>query len=245
MHLKNIGAILPSLLLALSFAVTPVAAASGVTLEWDPNTEPNVAGYKVLYGFSCRNYRYTVDAGNSTRLTITGLQPGTTYHFAVMAYGVEGEQSDYSDEVIYTPEAAPVAASASRGDLPGGVARTPAGAPVQTHARPSDLPDNAARSPAAASASGCSYVLWPAGTAFSASGGTGTVIVSTAAGCSWTASTSASWLAIASKSSGKGPGVVRYTVSSVKEGVSRAATVTVAGKTFIVNQTARYRIGGK
>ena len=37
-----------------------------VTIEWDPNTEPDLAGYKVYYGNISGNYDYEFDAGNNT-----------------------------------------------------------------------------------------------------------------------------------------------------------------------------------
>lgn len=217
MNIKIFGKALSSILLVLCLTITPVAVASNVTFAWDPISDPQVAGYKVVYGFSSRNYQYNVDAGNSTSLVISGLQSGTTYYFAAVVYSTDGQQSDYSDEIIYTPATASDSQQSAHSDK---VIYTPATAPAPT----------------------CSFVIWPTSQSFSASGGTGTVIVSTMAGCSWTVSASASWMTLASRISGIGPGIVRYTVSSAMAGVSRAATITVAGKTFIVNQTARYRI---
>jgi hypothetical protein len=88
-------------------ALIPAALGSNVTLAWDPNSEPTVAGYKVVYGLSSRNYAYTVDVGISTSLSISGLQPGTTYYFAALAYDTIGQQSGYSNEVSYLPPVAP------------------------------------------------------------------------------------------------------------------------------------------
>jgi len=72
-----------------------------VTLVWDPNTEKNVAGYRLHYGFETRKYIYDIDVGDQTSYMITGLDPGTTVFFAATAYDIYGNKSDYSEELAY------------------------------------------------------------------------------------------------------------------------------------------------
>jgi hypothetical protein len=72
-----------------------------VTLAWDPNTEADLAGYRVYYGTSSRDYGVTLDVGNWTSCTIGGLQQGKTYYFAVTAYDTVGNESDFSEEVSW------------------------------------------------------------------------------------------------------------------------------------------------
>jgi hypothetical protein len=189
-------AIVLSVFLYFCPAMIPAALGSNVTLAWDPNSEAAVAGYKVVYGLSSRNYTYTVDVGISTSLSISGLQPGTTYYFAALAYDTTGQQSDYSNEVSYMPPVAP----------------------------------------------SCSFAISPKSQSFSSSGGTGSVSVTTSAGCQWTTSNSASWVTIRSGKSGSGTGRVSYTVSATRGATSRAASLTIAGQSFIVNQSNRYRL---
>ena len=43
-----------------------------------------------------------VDVGNVTTYTVTGLADGATYYFAVTAYDSVGNESGYSNEVVYT-----------------------------------------------------------------------------------------------------------------------------------------------
>jgi hypothetical protein len=88
-------------------ALIPAALGANVTVAWDPNQEPTVAGYKVVYGPASRSYSYTVDVGLSTSLSISGLQPGTTYYFAALAYNATGQQSAYSNEISYMPPVTP------------------------------------------------------------------------------------------------------------------------------------------
>ena len=73
-----------------------------ITLAWDPNTEPDLEGYKCYYGLNSMEYINTVFVGNNTVCTVTGLTPGETYYFAVTAYDIVGLESDYSEEIIYT-----------------------------------------------------------------------------------------------------------------------------------------------
>jgi type IV pilus assembly protein PilY1 len=73
-----------------------------VTLAWDPNTEPDLAGYIIYYGHESRNYLYFINVGNQLSCTIADLQPGETYYFSATAYNTSGAESDYSIEVIYS-----------------------------------------------------------------------------------------------------------------------------------------------
>ena len=81
---------------------TAVAEAATVTLEWDPNTEPELAGYKIYWGTSSGNYTSSKDVGNTTTCTITGLDEGKTYYFAATAYDASSNESDYSDQISIT-----------------------------------------------------------------------------------------------------------------------------------------------
>jgi hypothetical protein len=79
------------------------AGAGTVELAWDPNQEPDVAGYIVFYGTSSRQYTGSVDVGNKTFFQFAEPDPGSRYYFAVRAYTVSGSQSDLSAE-ISTPD---------------------------------------------------------------------------------------------------------------------------------------------
>jgi hypothetical protein len=77
------------------------AMAADVSLAWDPSISPNISGYKVYVGTSSRTYNAPVVIGNQTAYTVTGLTSGT-YYFAVTAFDVDGNESDYSNEVSTT-----------------------------------------------------------------------------------------------------------------------------------------------
>ncbi|HZJ16051.1 MAG TPA: Ig-like domain-containing protein, partial [Chthoniobacteraceae bacterium] len=90
------------LFLAAVAGVLPGRAAQSVTLAWNPNSETNLAGYKLYYGTSSRNYSGYVPVGSATTTgTVPNLQDGLTYFFAVTAYCTDGMESDYSGEVSY------------------------------------------------------------------------------------------------------------------------------------------------
>ena len=75
------------------------AHAADVTLAWDANTDP-VAGYRLYYGHASRSYQNSVDVGNVTMYTWSGLAEGRTYYFAVTAYNSSNVESAYSAELV-------------------------------------------------------------------------------------------------------------------------------------------------
>ena len=87
------------LILLFPLALIPTSWAMDITLAWDPNTEPDLAGYRIYYGTSSRNYISSIDVGNVTRYTIANLDPRFTYYFAVTAYDIYNNESDFSNEV--------------------------------------------------------------------------------------------------------------------------------------------------
>ena len=78
-----------------------------------------------------------------------------------------------------------------------------------------------------AAVSGCTYTLSPNQT-FQAAAGTGTVTVTAAAGCAWTAVSSASWLTVTTGAAGTSNGTVGFGVAA-NTGAARNATITVGG----------------
>ena len=61
--------ILVSTLVLMLSLVARAAHAQSITLQWDPNTEADVAGYWVYIGNAPGNYTSTVDVGNVTSYT--------------------------------------------------------------------------------------------------------------------------------------------------------------------------------
>ncbi|MGE5258115.1 MAG: fibronectin type III domain-containing protein [Hyphomicrobiales bacterium] len=77
------------------------AFAAQVTLAWDPNTESDLAGYRVHFGTTSNSYSVHIDVHNVTTYTVTGLTDGQTYYFAATAYDTAGNESGYSNSVSY------------------------------------------------------------------------------------------------------------------------------------------------
>ncbi len=81
----------------------------------------------------------------------------------------------------------------------------------------------------------CSYTLSSTDQSSSAAGGTGTVGVTTAGGCGWTAESQAAWISVTSGAAGSGNGSVQLAIAP-NAGAQRVGTVTIAGHTFTVTQ---------
>jgi hypothetical protein len=58
----------------------------------------DLAGYKIYYGTTSGTYTTSIDVGNVTNYTLTGLTPGLTYYIAVTAYDKARDESGYSNE---------------------------------------------------------------------------------------------------------------------------------------------------
>lgn len=84
-------------------------------------------------------------------------------------------------------------------------------------------------------ANGCTYTLSSTNTTAISGSSSGTVSVTAAVGCAWTATSHDNWLGILSGSSGAGTGAVSYTIAP-NPGPVRTGTLTIAGQTFTVTQ---------
>src|SRR5436190_4438290 len=83
----------------------------------------------------------------------------------------------------------------------------------------------------------CVFTLTPASQSMSYNGDSGTFDVSVGGWCSWTATSSASWLTVTGGGSGAGGGTVSVSAAA-NSGGARSATVTVGGQAFTANQSA-------
>ena len=85
--------------------------------------------------------------------------------------------------------------------------------------------------------SGCTYSLSRNGDSLDEDAQTPPdITVNTVAGCTWTATSNASWITIEQGASGTGPGTVRYRVTKNNGSNPRTGTITIAGRTFTVVQ---------
>jgi hypothetical protein len=72
-----------------------------ITLEWDPATGSNLAGYKLYVGTASGVYGRSINAGLATSCTVNDLLGGHTYYFAATACATSGAESGKSNQVMY------------------------------------------------------------------------------------------------------------------------------------------------
>ena len=80
------------------------SSVGSISLAWDPNTESDLAGYKVHYGTASRVYSQSINVGKVTTYTLSGLTKGNTYFLVATAYDTSNNESGYSNEVSGVPE---------------------------------------------------------------------------------------------------------------------------------------------
>ena len=119
----------------LAFVQVASATAGTVRLYWDANTEPDLAGYVLVWGAARGVYSQslTVPATVVTQ-EVTGVPDGTWY-FAIRAFNASGLQSSLSNEVTVTVgQSAPTVTSFSPalGPVAGGTPVTITGTNFQS-----------------------------------------------------------------------------------------------------------------
>jgi len=73
--------------------------AGDLKVTWQPNTEPDLAGYFVYYGTKARPQANRLDVGRQTQYLIQNLSAGETYYLSVTAVDKAGNES-VSSELI-------------------------------------------------------------------------------------------------------------------------------------------------
>ena len=114
------------LLMVMFLAWCTPTYALDVTLQWDANTEADLAGYRVYYKAETSGPSYNgtgavegnspIDVGNRTEITLHGLDEDVTYFFAVTAYNTDQLESGFSNQVSISkgaPEQNPVLSNPS------------------------------------------------------------------------------------------------------------------------------------
>ena len=75
-------------------------ALGSVTLVWNANKEPDLAGYRLHYGTAPGlPDKQTIDVGNVTRYVARNLPLRHRYYFTVTAYNSRGQESPAAKEV--------------------------------------------------------------------------------------------------------------------------------------------------
>ncbi len=86
-----------SVTLLVSAAVS--TSRTTTTLNWKPNIEPDLAGYKLYQGTTYGVYDYPIAVGNVTSYMVSSLEVGKTYFFSMTAYDTSGNESPHSNVV--------------------------------------------------------------------------------------------------------------------------------------------------
>jgi hypothetical protein len=95
------------------------------------------------------------------------------------------------------------------------------------------------------SGSTCTYSLSQSSGSFDNTGGPGTFnVIASISSCTWAATPNDSWITVTLGSTGTGNGMVNYTVAA-NSGVARTGSITAAGQTFTIFQSAPGGGGGE
>ncbi len=84
----------------------------------------------------------------------------------------------------------------------------------------------------------CTYTLSATAALYSSSGGNGSVNVTAGSNCAWTAISNNGFITITSGGSGSGDGTVQFSVAANTSTNALTGTMTIAGQTFTVTQSA-------
>lgn len=87
-----------AIFLFLLLSAASVSAQQSVSLAWDASTgTPAATGYVLQWGTRPGLYTASIDVGNRTDWTVSGLNPDQRYYFTVLAYSGTGASRVYSN----------------------------------------------------------------------------------------------------------------------------------------------------
>ena len=93
-------------ILALLMCVVLAVGAGGdalggsITVQWDPVSDQNLAGYRIYYGLSSGTYSQSLDLGVITQHTLAGLPDCTAHYIALKSIDSLGQvSSQFSSEI--------------------------------------------------------------------------------------------------------------------------------------------------
>jgi hypothetical protein len=88
------------------FHVANVGEGTSLHLEWDPNEEPDLAGYRIYWGTESGVYD-SIRTVTATVDTLRDLTEGTTYYVAVSAFDTDENESFLAPEIGITASSVP------------------------------------------------------------------------------------------------------------------------------------------
>jgi PKD repeat protein len=88
----------------LFFFLPDASSATQVSLTWEPNSETDLAGYRVFCREESQSYDYANPSweGKDTYCTICDLEESKTYYFVARAFDTQGFESENSIEVCHS-----------------------------------------------------------------------------------------------------------------------------------------------
>ena len=114
-RLLCLSALFVAIIVVAGHLSIPMAEAAQTSLTWTPpttNTDgtpvTDLAGFKLYVGNASGSYQQSIDVGNQTSYTLSALNDGATYYFAVTAYDTTGFESAFSSELSKSFPALPV-----------------------------------------------------------------------------------------------------------------------------------------
>ena len=85
----------------------------------------------------------------------------------------------------------------------------------------------------------CTFSLGSAAATVAVAGGTGSVTLTTAAGCAWSVTGGGAWLTVTSPTSGSGPTTVTYSAAANPDPHARSSALVIGGQSHMVSQPGR------
>src|SRR4051812_26322264 len=126
----------PQCFLRMAVLAACVIESKAVTVQWDPNSEPDLAGYKLHYGQM--TLPATIVNTTNTSVVLTNLTAGKTYYFYATAYNTAALESSSSAQITYT---VPQSSAPTISDIPNqSVAVSTSTGPINFSVNDSDTP---------------------------------------------------------------------------------------------------------
>ncbi len=89
-------------------ALTSTVFATEITLTWNRNQEPDIAGYRIYWGRESGNYKNSITIYDTVHkppvkaYRLGGLMENATYFMAIKSFDMAGQLSMFSDEIRRT-----------------------------------------------------------------------------------------------------------------------------------------------
>lgn len=86
-------------IIPVTLTLSPPTTTGTASLTWNPNTETDLAGYKIYMGTQPGIYGAPISLGLTTSYTASNLTTGKTYYFSITSFDNADNESQHSSEV--------------------------------------------------------------------------------------------------------------------------------------------------